>query len=372
MSNKAPVLISVLIILGFLLSSCGSASTTPKPEMPLPTSTSKPAATMTDKAVTEVPSADPALICNLYQTGALDDRSFGAATWKATTTAADSLGVKAVFFESEPAEFDRSINLLMTEGCDLIIGIGASQYDAIKAAAESNPGQKFGLLDGSYEPLLANVATSVYALDQATFLLGYLAASYTKTGKIGTFAGMIFPGVTIFMDGFYMGMQKYNEVHGKNVELAGWDPVTNTGIEVGNFNDREKGKSITLELIDQGADIILPVAGAAGLGSLDAVKGKNALLVSMDEDWSVMYPDFSSQILASGTRIMEEWFMNIIASVKNGTFTGNSYTGSLQNGGVGILLGADYQNSIDPAVMTEIEQILEEIKAGKVDIHYVR
>jgi basic membrane protein A len=319
-----------------------------------------------------VPTAEIPLICNLYQTGVLDDRSFGAATWKATTSAADSLGVEAIFYESEPADFDSSISLLMNEGCDLIIGVGNSSSDAIKAAAIANPGQKFGQMDVNYDPILPNVVSSVFAIDQSTFLLGYLAASQTKTGKIGTFAGMLFPGVTIFMDGFYMGMQKYNEIHDKNVELLGWDPMTSSGVEVGNFGDREKGKSITLDLIEQGADIILPVAGMSGMGSLDAVSGRDALLVCMDGDWSVMFPEYSSHILASATKNMDEWFFTILESVKNGTFAGNTYSGSLQNGGVGILLGIDFANSIDPAVMTEIEQLLEEIKAGSVDKQYNR
>ncbi len=374
MSSKSPVFLSVILILTFAISSCGPASSTTQPPTNiLPTSMNKlPEATMTGSVSTAVPNADITLICNLYQTGALDDRSFGAATWKATTTAAETLGVEVIFIESDISELDSSINLLMGEGCDLIIGVGTSFSNAIKMAAEANPDQIFGQLDDNFDPVLPNVATSVYILDQATYLLGYLAASQTRTGKIGTFAGMIFPGVTIYMDGFYMGMLKYNEIHDKNVELVGWDPETSTGTEVGNFGDREKGKSITLELIDQGADIILPVAGASGLGSLDAVSERDALLVCMDGDWSVMFPDYSSKILASGTKNVDEWFFNTIESVKNGTFAGNSYTGSLQNGGVGILLGVDHTNSIDPAIMAEIEHLLEEIKAGKVDIHYDR
>lgn len=374
MSRKTPFILSILLILAFAVSSCGpAAATTQAPADISPAVTNKPPeATMTDPVITEVPTPGSLLICNLYQTGALDDRGLGAATWKATTIAAETLGVEVSFLETEHKDADGSISQMMEAGCDLIIAVGNTFSNAIQAAAEANPDQKFAQLDANFDPVMPNVATSVYAQDQATFLLGYLAASQTKTGKIGTFAGMIFPDVTIFMDGFYMGMLKYNESHDKNVELVGWDPATSTGIEVGNFGDREKGKSITLDLIDQGADILLPVAGASGLGSLDAVSGRDALLVSMDGDWSVMFPESSNKILASGTKNVDAWFFDTIESVKNGTFAGNAYTGTLQNGGVGILLGVEYMNSMDPAVMTEIEQLLEEIKAGNVDIHYDR
>jgi len=327
---------------------------------------------MTEASVTEPPVDDTTKICNLYQTGALDDRAFGAATWKATTDAAETLGVEVSFLETEQEGFDRSISQLMEAGCDLIIAVGNTFSDSIKTAAQANPDQKFAQLDANFDPVLPNVANSVYAMDQATFLLGYLAASQTKTGKIGTFAGMIYPDLTIFMDGFYMGMMQYNQSHDKNVELLGWDPATGEGFSVGNFGDRDKGESITRGLLLQGVDIILPVAGAAGLGSLDAVSGGNALLVSMDGDWSVMFPEYRSKILASGAKNVDAWFFDTIESVKNGTFAGNVYTGSLKNGGVGIVLGVYFKDSLDPAVLTEINQLLEDIKTGKVEIQYKR
>lgn len=375
MSYKNLVIVCILLILVFTVSSCGqTAETTLAPSDIPPTATIKPLeATMTLPANSEVTTSDILLICSLYQTGALDDPNFGAATWKAVQTAAETLGgIEVAYLETEPEGFNNSIGELINGGCDLIIGVGNISSNAIKAAAEANPEQKFAQLDANSDLALPNVATSVFAIDQANFLLGYLAASQTKTGKIGTYAGMIYPELYIFMDSFYMGMMKYNQAHEKNVELLGWDPATGEGYAVGNFGDRDKGEKITMGLIAEGADIILPVAGAAGLGSLDASQWRDALLVSMDGDWSVMYPEYSNKVLASGTKNVDMWFFETIESVKNGTFVGNAYTGSLQNGGIGIALGIDFINSLDPVVITEIDQLLEEIKTGSVDINYNR
>ena len=54
-------------------------------------------------------------------------------------------------------------------------------------------------------------------------LAGYLAAGFSKTGKIGTYGGQAFPGVTRFMDGLYAGIKYHNEKKGTTVELLGWD-----------------------------------------------------------------------------------------------------------------------------------------------------
>ena len=45
---------------------------------------------------------------------------------------------------------------------------------------------------------------------QAAFLAGYLAAGYSKTGKVATYGGLKIPPVTIFMDGFADGVAHYN------------------------------------------------------------------------------------------------------------------------------------------------------------------
>jgi len=50
----------------------------------------------------------------------------------------------------------------------------------------------------------------------------------TETGIVGTYGGLDIPPVTAFMDGFYLGVQKYNEVKGTDVQVLGWDPVART------------------------------------------------------------------------------------------------------------------------------------------------
>ena len=47
----------------------------------------------------------------------------------------------------------------------------------------------------------ANFTGLDYQVDQAAMLAGYLAAAVSKSGKIATFGGLAFPGVTRFMDG---------------------------------------------------------------------------------------------------------------------------------------------------------------------------
>ena len=107
----------------------------------------------------------------------------------------------------------------------------------------------------------------VFATDQAAFLAGYLAAGVSKTGIVGTFGGINIPPVTVFMDGFAAGVAFHNSAKGTNVQVLGWDPSAKEGLFTGNFNSLDDGRAFAQNLYDEGADIVMPVAGPVGLGS---------------------------------------------------------------------------------------------------------
>jgi basic membrane protein A len=69
------------------------------------------------------------------------------------------------------------------------------------------------------------------------------------------------------MDGFAWGVDHYNEVNGTNVTVLGWDPDTREGLFTNNFDSLDDGRAFAQNLYDEGADIVLPVAGPVGLGS---------------------------------------------------------------------------------------------------------
>lgn len=376
MSKKLFTVLSLVIVAVFLFSACTPKATeAPVVETEAPVVETEAPVVETEAPVveTEAPAAK-LKICNVNDMGGVDDKSFNATAWKGVLDAEEKYGVEGSFLESEQqTDYEKNINSYLSAGdCAIVIGIGYNISAATKAAAEANPDQKFGIIDDAYDPVLPNVAASVYNIDQATYLLGYLAASQTKTGIIGTYVGMLFPSTANFMDGFYNGMMKYNEVHGTSVRLIGWDPAAYTGLEVGNFSDVDKGKTITLGLLDEGADIIMPVAGPVGAGTLAAVKERGALMVGVDTDWSVLYEADSEYVLGSALKRMDFWLLNTVGTLVDGTFTGNTFVGTLENEGVAIAVGVDYQDKIDPAILAEIEQLKADIIAGTIVTTYAR
>jgi len=85
-------------------------------------------------------------VCQITDTGGIDDKSFNATAWKGVQDAMAQLGVEGKYLESkEVADYEKNLNAFIEEKCDLIITVGFLIGDATKAAAEANPDMKFPL-----------------------------------------------------------------------------------------------------------------------------------------------------------------------------------------------------------------------------------
>jgi basic membrane protein A len=208
-----------------------------------------------------------------------------------------------------------------------------------------------------------------FSTDQAAFLAGYVAAAMTETGTVGTFGGRNIPTVTIFMDGFAAGIDHYNEENDENVELAGWDPEAQDGLFTGDFEDVSRGRSTTEQLLDQNADIIMPVAGPVGEGSVEAVRagGGDEKLIWVDTDGCVSVADDCDLFLTSVMKNMDVAVEDTATTAAEGEFQGGVYVGTLENDGVGIAPFNEFEEDVPQEVKDRVEELREEIIAGDLE-----
>ena len=309
--------------------------------------------------------------CEVTDTGGIDDNSFNQTAWKGVQDAQAKLGIKGRYLESQ-AETDYTANINSLIGqCDLIITVGFLLGDATKAAAEANPNQKFSIVDYAYDPVLPNVAGQVYATDQAAFLAGYLAAGMTKSGSLGVFGGINIPPVTIFMDGFHQGAEYYNKQKGTKVKVLGWDPAKREGLFTNNFDSLDDGRAFAQNLYDEGADIVLPVAGPVGLGSAALANelGVDKLkIIGVDADLYLTDPERKHVYLTSITKRMDATVMEVIDTAMKGTFKGGVVVGSLANGGVDLAPLHDMETLVPDELKKELATIRQQIVDGTIKV----
>ena len=322
-------------------------------------------------------SAGPAFkVCMVSDAGGFEDKSFNQAGYDGLKRAVTQLGVTEAHAESAAnTDYVPNIDNMIQQNCDLTITVGFLLADATKAAAAANPTKKFAIIDNqffdaSFKPItIANVKPLLFDTAQASFLAGYLAAGVTKTGTVATFGGMQIGSVTIFMDGFADGVAKYNADNSASVKVLGWDKATQKGSFTGDFDDQSKGQNVTKGFIDQGADIILPVAGPVGLGAAAAAKAAgNVKIIGVDQDWFVTAPEYKDIILSSVLKQMEPAVFDVIKATRDGGFDAAAYKGTLVNNGVGLAPYHDLDSVVPAALKTKIDALKAEIVAGTLTV----
>jgi basic membrane protein A and related proteins len=353
-------------VTALLATACGPATKAS------PSSSSPPSSTSVSRAST----AGKFLGCLVTDTGGIDDRSFNASSWQGMQEAhaAEPGEITVKYLQSASgSDYTPNINTFIGDKCGIIVTVGLLMGDNTEAAAQSHPNQKFAIVDYDYSPPIKNIDALVFNTVQDGFLGGYLAAGISKSGAVGTFGGEELPTVTIYMDGFWDGVQYYNRQHHTNVKVLGWNEQTQTGLFTGNFTDQTAGQADTQTLISEGADVIFPVAGDAGLGAAKAVQDADAAAGSTkvtmewaDTDGCFSAPQYCKYFISSVTQGIPAAVKNAVLSAANGTFKGGSYVGDLANGGVALSPFHDLASQVPASLRSELLAIKAEIISGQI------
>lgn len=306
--------------------------------------------------------------CMVAALGGLDDKSFNQSALEGLNRAEAELGVEiAVSETNSQADYVPQIANMITEECDLVIGVSWEVSEGLHEAAAANPDTLFALIDDASAPEATNLKGLVFNTAEATYLAGYAAAAMTETGKVGTFLGGKMPPTMLFADGFADGVTKFNEDNGTDVALLGWDKAAQDGMATGDFEDVAKGKQFSLQLIEQGADIIMPVAGAVSTGTLAAARenpGTSVIWVDVDGYYSE--PDYKELMLTSAMKQIGNAVFDTIAEAKDGNWTGTDYVGTLENNGVGLAPWHDFEDRIPEGLDAKLEELRAKIISGEI------
>jgi len=367
-----------------LFTACSSAATTAPtaaPATPAP-ATAAPAtpAPATAAPATAAPASAAAMTplnlgCIVTDTGGINDKGFNADAWKGMQDAQAAGYVKTVkFLESKAAtDYPRNLDAFINQKCDIITTVGFLLGDDTKKSATANPNQKYSIVDYAYDPTLPNVLGLVYQTEQGAMLACYVGAGMTKTGKIGTYGGIQLPTVTPFMDGCAAGINYYNKENGKNVKLLGWTPGTamgkGNGLFVGDFTSTQKAATNTQSLIQEGADIILPVAGGLGLATAKvAQQNPGVMVIGVDTDQYVTAPEYKSTYLTSILKLIAPAVEASVKEVADGSFKGGTYVATLANNGLGLAPFHEFDSKVPASLKSGVDALKAKIVSGEVTV----
>ncbi|HZP51540.1 BMP family ABC transporter substrate-binding protein [Actinocrinis sp.] len=302
-------------------------------------------------------------------TGGIDDHSFNSAAW-AGMQKAQSDGKATVSYVQSATENQYTTNIasLVGKGCKLVVTVGGLMADATTASAKTHTGQNYTIVDSS--SVSPNVKGLEFNTAQGAFLGGYLAAGYSKSGKVATFGGLNIAPVTVYMDGFWEGVQYYNSKHGTHVQVLGWNETTQQGSFAQSFTDQNAGKQLAAGFMSQGADIVFPVAGGTGLGALAEAQQSNGGLnaIWVDTDGFTAAPQYASVLITSVLKGISDAVTKAVEDASSGNFSETAYVGTLANGGTGLAPYHDFDGKIPASLTSELDTVKQGIISGTITI----
>ncbi|KOV83315.1 ABC transporter substrate-binding protein [Nocardia sp. NRRL S-836] len=262
----------------------GSTNTATGGACELATPPTAPATSSTSAAAGEKIDGSALKIGLAYDIGGRGDASFNDLAAAGFDRAIKELGVRkentrelsAAPNEDEAAKQTR-LRQLAAQGFNPIVGVGFAYTESLKVVAPEFPNVRFGLVDSAVDGA-ANVTPLVFAEQEGAFLAGVVAAYQSKKCHVGFVGGVDIPLIQKFEAGYAQGARTAApkvQVDKKYITPAG---------DFTGFQDPPKGQEVAKGLIEKGADVLYPAAGASGIGVFSAVKQAGVLAIGCDAD----------------------------------------------------------------------------------------
>lgn len=347
----------LVVVMIFSLAACAQEPATPGGETP-----------------TDGEQYKAALLLN----GTLGDKSFFDSANSGLEKLKAELGGKFDFkveqMGATPADEPKWEPTLL-EYCDSgeydVIIVGTWQMiDALEKASEQFPDQKFIFFDETYNfderVNNNNIYNTLYKQNEVSFLVGAAAAMMTTNGDlenidtsnkvIGFLGGMENPIINDFLVGYIQGA--------KHVE-----PDVKVAIGyVGNFYDSAAGKEIALAQYQSGGvDVGYNVAGAAGLGQIEAAVDAKKYAFGVDSDQAALMPEKAHVIPTSALKnVGASIYQAIKLHIEGNLEFGKAESYGFSEGGVEIVKDAHYEEMLPEAIRTTLAELEQKIIDGEI------
>ncbi|MBT2675026.1 BMP family ABC transporter substrate-binding protein, partial [Streptomyces sp. ISL-14] len=298
--------------------------------------------------------------------GGKGDQSFNDAAYAGLQKAQKEFGYKTDDVEPTEGETDadkeQRLSSLARQGYNPVIGVGFAYGPAMEAVAKKYPKTTFGIVDSVVEG--NNVASLVFAEEQASYLAGVAAAKATKRNTVGFVGGVDIPLIHKFQAGFEQGVQ---DTGGGKVKVIS-QYLTQTA-EEGGFSSPDKGKAAAEGQIEKKADVVYQAAGLSGQGVIEAAAKAKVWAIGVDSDQykQEALAKYKDSILTSAMKDVAKAVYTLAKSVEDGKPETGIVRGDLKTGQVS-LSNSNPKFADDTAVQEAIKTAKEKIVKGEIKV----
>ena len=299
-------------------------------------------------------AAKPAVI---YDTTGKFDKSFNEAVYQNGVKVMNAEGNEVREFEPQnEAQREQGLRRLASRGFSPIVAVGFNMVSAVDKVAAEFPKIHFVVLDSVVDK--PNVQSIVFKEQEGSFLVGAIAAKYSKTGVVGFVGGMDIPLIRKFECGYEQGAKFANP----KIQVL----QNMTGSTGAAFNDPAKGSELAKAQFSKGADVIYAAAGGTGLGVYQAAADAGKYAIGVDSNQNHIHPGtmLTSMVKKVGQAAYKSWHAEM-----NGTWKPGVTVLGLEDNALDYAIDQYNKDLITPAVKTYVDGLKADIIAGKIKVH---
>lgn len=296
-------------------------------------------------------AADKPLKVALVLPGPITDGTFNSAANKGIEAAKAKYKIEVSIRENTAfAEVEEALLAYARDGYDVVIGHGFQFAEPAMKIHKEFPKTWF-IVNTAKVAEAPNLASFDNRWGDAGYIAGAVAALVSKSGKVGHIGGIPVPVIEEYNEGFASGAKRMNP----SIEVL--------SAYVGSFSDVAKGKEVTLSQIERGADVVTSTGNENVLGTINAAKEKGVMAIGTAFDAAGLAPD---TIVTTALINMHVNIDMAIGKVLDGSIEPKNYLLGLNEGGIGLAPYGNFDAKIPADAKAKISQLIEDIKAGKV------
>ncbi len=298
--------------------------------------------------------------------GNLGDKSFFDSAAAGLERAETELPVEVTVIEAgmDRSRWQPALADATDQGFDVVIAGTWEMNGFMQELSAEYPDTRFILFDDTPDftgGAFPNILAITYRTSTAAYLAGYAAAMVSETGKLGTILGVEGSTILEFAVGFEQGARAANP----DVEIV--------RAVAGSFTDPAKGKELALAQFAQGVDVVFPIAGATGIGALQAARDEGHLAIGVDSDQASIFaptdPDQAAVIFTSVEKKVGDSLFTALQQTIEGTAPyGQTLLLGLAEGAVGISENEQYTTLVPEEVRAQVDAIEQQIISGEIAV----
>jgi basic membrane protein A len=306
----------------------------------------------------------PAMVLDV---GGLGDQSFNDSAYAGLQRAKKEFNAETEYLESSsPTDYVDNLTQLADSGYDPVFAVGFLMTDAVNEVAPQYPDTNFAIVDSVVEP--ENAASLTFREQEGSYLAGVVAGLMTQESTeytnpddkvVGFLGGQESDLIEKFQAGYEAGVESVCPDCEVLVQYAGSTPEA--------FNDPARGKEISLQQINEGADIIYHASGATGAGLFEAAGEKGIFAIGVDADQAKLFPD--APILTSVVKRVDNAVFQTIEQARDDNFPGGEVVEfGLDDKGISLAPFGRFDSQVPQNVKDEVDKAREGIINGDIKV----